>query len=80
LAASTGVVQHSPLLVTLAGAQHGPFAVGMSPAAQQDGPGLMGIRTTHRLLLAPPGAWPAGQHWPVEVAWLARQQTPPAST
>ena len=79
-AASTGVGQHSPLLVTLAGAQQGPLAMGMSPAPQQEGPGLMVIRITHWLLLGPPGPWPAGQHWPVVVAWLARQQTPPATT
>jgi hypothetical protein len=80
---STGPEQQTPLVVTFAGAQHAPLAVGI-PDAQHCGPGgsLIGMMMmlTHWLLLGPLGACPAGQQMPVEVTLLARQQAPPTIT
>ncbi|MBV8439233.1 MAG: hypothetical protein JO312_01490 [Hyphomicrobiales bacterium] len=75
---STGSAQQTPVVVTFAGAQQAPLAVGMRPEAQQSGP--IGIRKIglHSLLLGPLGICPAGQQTPVEVTLPARQQAPPA--
>lgn len=79
-AAFTGSGQHSPPLVTFAAAQHLPPPVGMSPGPQQRGP--IGIRMggLHCVLFGPLGTCPLGQHIPVEVIWLAKQQEFPAGT
>jgi hypothetical protein len=80
---STGPEQHTPLVVTLAGGQHLPLAVGI-PEAQHCGPGgsLIGMITifSHWLLFGPLGVSPAGQQTPVEVTLLERQQAPPTGT
>jgi hypothetical protein len=75
---STGCEQQTPVVVTLAGAQHAPLAVGMWPAAQQRWPIGMRRIGTHAFLDGNPGACPGGQQTPVEVTLLARQHEPPA--
>jgi hypothetical protein len=79
-AALTSCAQHWPAVVAFAGEQHAPLAVGMRPEAQHKGPIGTWKIGPHALLLAPLGALPAGQHTPVEVTLLARQQEPPAGT
>ena len=67
------------LVVTFAGEQHAPLAVGIRPEAQQSGPTGMWKIGSH-VFWSGPGASPAGQQAPVEVTLLARQQEPPAGT
>jgi hypothetical protein len=76
---STGPEQQTPLVVTFAGAQHLPLAVGI-PDMQHCGP--IGTRTifSHWLLFGPLGASPARQQTPVDVTLLARQQALPIAT
>src|SRR5271165_2836887 len=76
----TGCEQQTPVVVTLAGAQHAPLDVGMRPEAQQSGPIGMRRIGRHSFLLALLGACPAGQQTPVEVTLLARQHVPPVCT
>lgn len=78
-AALTGCKQHWPVVVTFAGEQHAPLAVGMRPEAQQSGPTGTWKIGSH-VFWSGPGASPAGQQAPVEVTLLARQQEPPAGT
>jgi hypothetical protein len=75
----TGCKQHWQVVVTFAGEQHAPLAVGMRPEAQQSGPTGTWKIGSH-VFWSGPGAWPAGQQTPVEVTLLARQQEPPAGT
>ena len=75
---STGAEQQIPVVVTLAGAQQAPLAVGMRPEAQQSGPIGTWKIGPHSLLFGPLGVCPVGQQTPVEVILLARQQAPPA--
>jgi hypothetical protein len=84
LVGSTAVAQHTPVVVTLAGAQHLPLIpTGMRPLAQHCPPPMwIGgiIITEHWALFGPLGTCPLGQHVPVEVIWLARQHEPPDGT
>jgi len=75
-----GLEQHTPAVVTFAGEQHAPLAVGMRPEAQQSGPTGTWKIGLHAFLLGPLGASPAGQQTPVEVTLPARQHEPPAGT
>ena len=79
-AALTGPAQHMPVVVTSAGEQHAPLAVGMRPEAQHKGPIGTWKIGLQAFLLGPLGASPAGQQTPVEVTMLARQHVPPAGT
>ena len=72
-----GLEQHSPVVVTFAGEQQAPLAVGMRPEAQHSGP-IGTWKIGWHAFWSGPGASPAGQQTPVEVTWLARQQEPPA--
>jgi hypothetical protein len=72
---STGAGQHSPLVVTFAGTQHWPWAVGTKPAAQHCGCSGSQWKGSH-FVPSELGVSPIGQHCPVEVAWLFRQQAP----
>ena len=74
-----GLEQHTPLVVTFAGEQQAPLAVGMRPDAQHSGPTGMWKIGWH-VFLSGPGASPVGQQTPVEVTLLVRQQAPPART
>ncbi len=79
----TGPEQQTPLVVTFAGGQHLPFAVGMRPDPQTHcGPlgTIMIMDGLHWLLFGPLGICPLGQHAPVEVSWPARQHALPIDT
>jgi hypothetical protein len=75
-----GLEQHTPLVVTFAGEQQAPLAVGIRPEAQHNGPIGTWKIGLHASLLASLGASPPGQQTPVEVTMPARQQEPPAAT
>jgi hypothetical protein len=78
---STGPEQQTPLVVTLAGAQHLPLAVGIKPDPHmQNGPTGIRTRCLHWLLFGPLGTCPLGQHTPVDVTWPARQHALPIGT
>jgi hypothetical protein len=69
---STGWEQQIPVVVTFAGEQQAPLAVGMRPEAQQSGPIGMCRIGAHASLFGPLGASPAAQQTPFEVVLLAR--------
>jgi hypothetical protein len=76
-AEAIGLEQHTPLVVTFAGEQQAPLAVGIRPDAQHSGPTGTWKIGSH-VFWSGAGASPAGQQTPVEVTLLARQQEPPA--